>query len=240
MKNRQTLNIGWTIIKLSVLIAIALTTAMTMFAIDMENFMFIFSCIGVACIILFFGVNIIKKEEEKTRQHNMSSYTMPDISVNYPSLFHSKKPLNLLETKLYHQLIQTLPDFVVLPRVQFYHFVGMRENSDYQVWFDNIRQTKADFIVCNKDLHVLAVIFLENSIYLREEQVFANKEISRLLSSVGIHMVRWPVTKTPSQENIMAEIGPFVFGSDILDKIIPLDHKPAEQTYQIAANICFS
>jgi very-short-patch-repair endonuclease len=66
----------------------------------------------------------------------------------------------------------------------------------------------ADFVVCNKDSSIIAVIELDDESHEREIRKTADSKKNKALSDAGISMVRWQVKMLPDEPKIKASILP--------------------------------
>jgi len=66
----------------------------------------------------------------------------------------------------------------------------------------------ADFVVCNKDSSIVAVIELDDESHEREIRKAADSKKNKALSDAGISIVRWQVKMLPDESKITASILP--------------------------------
>ncbi len=64
----------------------------------------------------------------------------------------------------------------------------------------------ADFVVCNKDSRVIAVIELDDSSHWRNERRLADSKKDKALTSAGIPIVRWKVGALPDEQTIKSTV----------------------------------
>ncbi len=77
--------------------------------------------------------------------------------------FYAKKPLTQTEQILYFRLVQALPEHIVLAQVQLSQLLGVKKGENFQAWNNRINRMSADFVVCNKDSSIVAVIELDDA-----------------------------------------------------------------------------
>lgn len=119
--------------------------------------------------------------------------------------FYAKKPLSQPEQVLYFRLVQSLPDHIILAQVQLSRFLGVKKGNNYQSWFNRINRLSADFLVCNKDFSIVAVIELDDSTHQQKERQDADAKKDKALSSAGIRIIRWQSKAIPNVDTIRAE-----------------------------------
>jgi len=66
----------------------------------------------------------------------------------------------------------------------------------------------ADFVVCNKDSSIVAVIELDDASHERDVRKKADAKKNRALSSAGIPIVRWQARMIPDESKIKSSILP--------------------------------
>lgn len=91
-----------------------------------------------------------------------------------PWPFYAKKPLSSPEQVLYFRLVEALPNHIILAQVQLSRLLGVEKGNNYQVWFNRINRMSADFVVCNKDSSIVAVIELDDATHQREDRQVAD------------------------------------------------------------------
>ncbi len=116
--------------------------------------------------------------------------------------FYAKKPLSQPEQVLYFRLIQALPEHIVLAQVQLSRLLSVKKGNNYQAWFNRINRMSADFVVCNKDLSVVAVIELDDATHQREDRQAADAKKDKALTAASIRIVRWQSKIIPDVASI--------------------------------------
>jgi len=112
--------------------------------------------------------------------------------------FYAKTPLSQPEQVLYFRLIQALPEHIVLAQVQLSRLIGVKKGNNYQAWSNRINRMSADFVVCNKDSSIVAVIELDDATHLREDRQAADAKKDKALVSAGVRIVRWQAKSIPN------------------------------------------
>lgn len=143
--------------------------------------------------VAFFGVFL--KAKSKSRE--------PEI---WP--FYARKPLSNPEQVLYFRLLKALPDHMVLAQVQLSRFLGVKKGNNFQSWLNRINRMSADFVICNKDANVIAVIELDDATHNSQKRLEADSKKDKALSSVGLKVIRWNVKAIPNENEIVGLILP--------------------------------
>lgn len=137
-------------------------------------------------IMLFLKIKIKNKMEDRT----------------WP--FYAKKILSQPEQILYFRLIQALPEHVILAQVQLSQVLGIKKGSNYQSWINRINRMSADFVVCNKDTSIVAVIELDDATHLRKDRRKADAKKDKALASADVRIIRWNTRLMPDIDTIQS------------------------------------
>lgn len=118
----------------------------------------------------------------------------------------SRRLLSVVEQKLYWRLVKSLPEHAVLAQVQLSRFMAVKRVSKAQSWRNRIDRKSADFVVCNKDFSVAAVVELDDSSHDRDDRRKADVDKDAALKSAGIRVIRWNVKSMPDEQAIQQAI----------------------------------
>jgi very-short-patch-repair endonuclease len=116
--------------------------------------------------------------------------------------FYAKKILTQPEQVLYFRLIEALPEHVILAQVQLSQILGVKRGNNYQSWLNRINRMSADFVVCNKDSSIVAIIELDDSTHLRRNRQIADAKKDKALESADVRIIRWNVKSIPDISTI--------------------------------------
>lgn len=122
--------------------------------------------------------------------------------------FYAKKPLSQPEQVLYFRLIQALPEHIILAQVQLSRLLGVNKGNNYQSWSNRINRMSVDFVVCNKDSSIVAVIELDDASHQREDRQVADAKKDKALVSASVRIVRWQAKSIPDVAAIQAAFMP--------------------------------
>ena len=111
--------------------------------------------------------------------------------------FYAKKPLSQPEQVLYFRLMEALPEHIILAQVQLSRFLGVKKGHSYQSWSNRINRMSADFVVCNKDSSILAVIELDDATHQKPDRQAADMKKDKALASAEIKIIRWQAKSIP-------------------------------------------
>lgn len=118
--------------------------------------------------------------------------------------FYQRKPLSAPEQVLYFRLVKALPDHIILGQVQLSRLLGVKKGNNTQSWLNRINRMSADFVVCNKDSSIVAVIELDDASHNAEKRQQADAKKDKALAAAGIKIHRWQVKNIPNGEAIQA------------------------------------
>ncbi|RFO95619.1 hypothetical protein DIC66_17635 [Rhodoferax lacus] len=121
--------------------------------------------------------------------------------------FYGKRPLSTPEQVLYQRLVTALPGHIVLSRVPLSSVLGVRPGFDLRTWSRRLRHLQYDYVVCARDVSVLAAIELEDSARSGKAPTAAEETKERATATAGIPLLRWQVGALPDQAQIQAAFG---------------------------------
>ncbi|AZN36436.1 DUF2726 domain-containing protein [Iodobacter ciconiae] len=124
--------------------------------------------------------------------------------------FYAKNPLTAPEQVLYFRLLQAMPGHIVLAQVQLSSLLAVKKGNHYRSWLNRISRMSADFVVCNKDSSVVAVIELDDATHQRQDRQLADTKKDKALSSAGIRVIRWQAKAIPDEAAIRAALRPVI------------------------------
>lgn len=122
--------------------------------------------------------------------------------------FYQRKPLSAPEQILYFRLVKALPEHMVLGQVQLSRLLGVKKGSNTQSWLNRINRMSADFVVCNKDSSIVAVIELDDASHSGDKRQQADAKKDKALAAAGIKIHRWHVKAIPNEDAIKATFIP--------------------------------
>lgn len=117
--------------------------------------------------------------------------------------FYARKPLSNPEQVLYFRLLKALPNHMVLAQVQLSRFLGVKKGNNFQSWLNRINRMSADFVICNKDANVIAVIELDDATHTSQKRQEADAKKDKALNSAGLKVIRWNVKAIPNETEIV-------------------------------------
>ncbi|MBT2867672.1 DUF2726 domain-containing protein [Chromobacterium violaceum] len=171
--------------------------------------------IAIGMVIAVIIVTLLKSNKKAKRRPTSNGFKRSSLKVGqeslkekYPSepdfgkakfVLKRKAILTEREIECYSRLVKSLsPNFIVFPQVAFSQILAVQGGTQNQnQWlFRTMSQKVADFLVCKKDLTMVAVIELDDSSHNGKEE--NDKRRDAIIRGVGLMSLRIP--RTPPQE----------------------------------------
>lgn len=118
--------------------------------------------------------------------------------------FYAKRPLTQPEQILYHRLVKSLPEHIVLAQVQVSRVLGVKKGFNFHEWNNRINRLSYDFVICSKDATVLAAIELDDKSHEQSGRAETDKKKEKATVAAGVQLIRWHVKSLPDQATIQA------------------------------------
>src|SRR5712671_2102280 len=123
-----------------------------------------------------------------------------------PWPFYVKRLLTQPEQVLYHRLVKSLPNHVVLAQVQMSRVLGVKKGFRFHEWNNRINRMSYDFVICDKAATVIAAIELDDKSHEREDRRESDAKKSKATTDAGLRLVRWHVKSLPDELTIQREL----------------------------------
>lgn len=120
--------------------------------------------------------------------------------------FYAKRPLSAPEQVLYHRLVKSLPECIVLAQVQVSRLIGVKKGYNFHEWNNRINRLSVDFVVCKKDSTMIAAIELDDSSHQKLNRRETDQKKDRAFKSAGVPLMRWSVKALPDESAIRAAL----------------------------------
>ena len=116
-----------------------------------------------------------------------------------------KKVLSPVEQQLYHRLLRAYPDHVVLAQVAFSQLVGVKKGENFTPIWNRYNRLTADFVVCNKDFSIAAVLELDDRSHDNPARQDADRRKAAICEAARIPLHRLNVNPLPN-ESVLREL----------------------------------
>jgi very-short-patch-repair endonuclease len=123
-----------------------------------------------------------------------------------PWPFYVKRILTPPEQVLYHRLLKSLPNHVILAQVQMSRVLGVKKGFRFHEWNNRINRMSYDFVICDKAATVIAAIELDDKSHESEHRRDSDAKKNRATTDAGLRLVRWHVKSLPDELTIQREI----------------------------------
>lgn len=118
---------------------------------------------------------------------------------------YAKKPLGPAEQDLYRRLAKALPEHVILAQVRLSQLLGVKKGNDFQFWQDRLSHLAADFVVCDREGAVIAVIELGDASPNAPVRKLSDAEKHKALAAAHVRLLRWQAWRLPDETEIRRE-----------------------------------
>src|SRR5712664_4099962 len=123
-----------------------------------------------------------------------------------PWPFYVKCLLTQPEQVLYHRLVKSLPNHVVLAQVQMSQVLGVKKGFRFHEWNNRINRMSYDFVICDKASTVIAAIELDDKSHESDRRREADAKKTKATTDAGLRLVRWHVKSLPDELTIQREL----------------------------------
>ena len=113
-----------------------------------------------------------------------------------------KKVLSPVEQQLYHRLLRAYPDHVVLAQVAFSQLVGVKKGENFTAIWNRYNRLTADFVVCNKDFSIAAVLELDDRSHDNPARQDADRRKAAICEAARIPLHRLNVNPLPNEAEL--------------------------------------
>lgn len=158
-------------------------------------------CLGWLLSLLFDPLPP-KKEEPKAPEPQM----LPDqelelAKTDYSQSYQSKYLLTKNEWYEYRKLrdIAEAKGFRVCPKVRLLDLVEPRRGDGYMSLLGKIQSKHVDFVITDKDLHIKAIVELDDNSHNRPDRQERDIFVDEVLTSVGYKVIR---TRSISEDTL--------------------------------------
>jgi hypothetical protein len=124
-----------------------------------------------------------------------------------PWPFYVKRPLTQPEQVLYHRLVKSLPNHLILAQVQVSRVLGVKKGFRFSEWNNRINRLSYEFVICGKDSTVIAAIELDDKSHEGAHRVDTDAKKNRATTDAGLRLIRWHVKSLPDEQMIRREFG---------------------------------
>ncbi len=107
---------------------------------------------------------------------------------------------------LYHRLVKSLPNHIVLAQVQVSRVLGVKKGFRFNEWNNRINRLSYDFVICGKDSTVIAAIELDDKSHESAHRIETDAKKDKATTDAGVRLLRWHVKALPDEVTIQREL----------------------------------
>ncbi len=148
-------------------------------------------------LLVFLGIVFFLLAIPKNQEKNTEAELRPYVSKN---------PLTATETDFYHQLIEALPEYIVLAQVQLSSFLkidcSLTSGKHHNKWFNPIAQQSVDYLICTKNFLIVAAIELDDKTHDNDDAIKRDYKKTSNLAAAKVPLIRWHAEAMPEVETI--------------------------------------
>ena len=100
--------------------------------------------------------------------------------------------------------MRAYPDHVVLAQVSFSQIVGVKKGHDFRAIWNRYNRLTADFVVCNKDFSIAAVLELDDRSHDNPVRQDADRRKAAICEAARIPLHRLNVNPLPNESELRA------------------------------------
>lgn len=164
-------------------------------------------CLGALFSLLFDPLP--KKQRENTPQvsepnklPDQETATAPErVTPDYNQSYQSKYLLTKNEWYEYRKLrdIAETKGLQVCPKVRLLDLIEPRRGDGYMSLLGKIQSKHVDFVITDKDLHIKAIVELDDNSHNRPDRQERDNFVNEVLTSVGYKVIR---TRSITEETL--------------------------------------
>ena len=144
--------------------------------------------------VIILGAAILALELYKVFKNQQGSDTEkePDTKKDYSQSYQRKYLLTKNEYREYMTLrkIAAEKDLIICPKVRLLDIIEPRKGEkDYKSLFFKVQAKHVDFVICDKDLRIKAVLELDDNSHDQKDRQDRDAFVDQILTSVGYKVI---------------------------------------------------
>lgn len=171
----------------------------------------ILSVIAVLCFIgaIMVFIKIMRNQNAPEPDEQLPATEFIKQNIRQIPPYFRKAPLSDPEQVFFHRLKDALPEKILLAQVSMSALLGIRKtgNGSYQTQFNEISRKYVDFVVCNQDFSVVAVIELDDSSHQRGDRIKADVVKDVAFQTINCPLIRFDNRSMPTAAEIRQAVG---------------------------------
>jgi len=139
------------------------------------------------------------KRREKTNPRGKKEYNYEKKSA----------VLSKNEQEWYWRLVEALPRNVILAQVNMTSCINTKND---QASFGTISQKSLDFIICNKEMNIVAAVEIDDASHNSQSAMKRDNTKNQALDAAGIKLIRWKAMPVATKEEIIKKFANAILG----------------------------
>lgn len=146
-------------------------------------------------IVIVFAILYFKDHKKPSTAENKAE-VMPEPeqekgSVDYSKSYQAKYLLTRNEWYEFKKLkkIADAKGLMICPKVRLLDIIEPRKGDNYRSLMGKIQSKHVDFVICDQDLHIKAVLELDDGSHDRKDRQERDQFVDQILTSVGYKVI---------------------------------------------------
>ena len=147
-------------------------------------------------IVIVFAI-LYFKDHKKPRTAENKDEVLPELeqekgSADYSQSYQAKYLLTRNEWYEFKKLkkIADAKGLMICPKVRLLDIIEPRKGESYRSLMGKIQSKHVDFVICDQDLHIKAILELDDGSHDRKDRQERDQFVDQILTSVGYKVIR--------------------------------------------------
>lgn len=143
-------------------------------------------------ILLFVAIIIMKLLDKKITKKSSKKESTEKHITEYRGHYQAKQLLTRNEWHEYKKLKKYTDEagLMICPKVRLLDIVEPRSGDPhYMAYMGKVKSKHVDFVICDKDLHIMGILELDDSSHDRTDRQERDKFVDEILTDVGYTVI---------------------------------------------------
>lgn len=157
----------------------------------------------IMLITVILALKIRENKRTQTTEPNKETMTH---QIDYSKCYQQKYLLTKNEYREYIKLrqIAAAHNLIICPKVRLLDIIEPRKTEEnYQILLNKIKSKHIDFVICDYELHIKAIIELDDSTHKQKDRMERDTFIDHILTSVGYKVIHTHAITETTLEHII-------------------------------------
>lgn len=186
--------------------------------------------IFIAILFLLCSPYLLKLEKKYLRNKNKAEAPKQEVTPQEPIetvYYPYKKKFLLTKTEYnFHKILQeecSRNNLLICPKVRMEDFLEVTDKNDYMKYRGYIKSRHIDFIICDKDLHILCGIELDDNSHNTEKAQKTDSFKDNVFKAIDIPLFRIKVSDGAYRIKIVNIINALIIDDTPTEKPTPTE-----------------